>query len=116
MNRTSFAHSRTITEYEDGSIFGTCSINCAVIDLETNSGKGVKRLAVADYNTKKLIDAKSAFWVVGGSKSGVMTRNPKWAFAKEKDAEGFVKSFGGKKAAYDDVKRAVLTELEQRKK
>ncbi len=35
---------------------------------------------VADYGTKKLIDAEKAIWVVGGSVQGVMTRNAKWAF------------------------------------
>ena len=34
MNRTAFAHSRVLVKYEDGKTTGTCSINCAVIDLK----------------------------------------------------------------------------------
>jgi nitrous oxide reductase accessory protein NosL len=37
---------------------------------------------VSDYNTNRLIDAKKAYWVVGGNKSGIMTKRAKWAFEK----------------------------------
>lgn len=116
MNRTAFAHSRTLIEYEDGTVFGGCSINCAVIDLEKNPAKKVKRLAVADYSSKKLIDARTAVWVIGGSRKGVMTRNPKWAFAGKKEADAFVKEFGGIVATYDQAVKAVSEELRQRSK
>ena len=74
MNRTMFAQSRMIVSYTDGSSAGTCSLNCVVTDLKAAKGKKVKAFKVADYNSKKLIDAKSATWVIGGSKPGVMTR------------------------------------------
>jgi len=50
---------------------------------------------VADYTTKELIDARTATWVVGGRREGVMTSLPKWAFAGEEDARKFVKENGG---------------------
>lgn len=37
---------------------------------------------VGDYNTKRLIDAEKAVWVIGGGKQGVMTKRAKWAFEK----------------------------------
>jgi len=106
MDRTKFGHSRMIVSYEDGASAGTCSLNCVVTDLAKNKDKKVKSYQVADYNTRKLIDAKSASWVIGGSKKGVMTKVAKWAFADKKDAEAFVKANGGKPATFDEALKA----------
>ena len=110
MDRTKFGHSRMIVSYTDGSSAGTCSLNCAVTDLSKNKGKTVKSLQVADYNSKKLIDAKSAAWVIGGSKKGVMTKVAKWAFADRKDADAFIKANGGKSATFDEALKAAEKE------
>jgi len=115
MNRTKFGHSRTLVEYTDGAAFGGCSIGCAFGDLEKNPGKSVKHLKVADYNTRVLIDAKSATWVIGGKKNGVMTKNPKWAFEQKKAAEDFIAENGGALANYDQVISAVKGEFEERR-
>lgn len=109
MNRTQFAHSRMVVTYQDGSSTGTCSINCAAIDMET-TGKEVKSLQVADYNSKKLTDATHATWVIGGTKRGVMTAVAKWAFADKADAEAFTKANGGTLATFDEVMQAVKKE------
>jgi copper chaperone NosL len=103
MDRTKFAHSRMLIEYGDGASVGLCSINCAAIDLDKNKGKEVKSIRVADYNTKKLIDAKKAFWVIGGEKKGVMTMTAKWAFEKKEDADRFISQYGGKPGTFDDA-------------
>ena len=84
MDREKFAHSRIYIEYDDGTTEGTCSVHCAAIDLALNIDKTPKAIWVGDYNTKKLIDAEKAFWVIGGSKTGVMTKRAKWAFGKRK--------------------------------
>jgi nitrous oxide reductase accessory protein NosL len=110
MDRTKFGHSRMVVIYEDGSSTGTCSLNCIVTDLSKNKGKSVKSFQVADYNTKKLIDAKSAAWVIGGSKRGVMTQVAKWAFADKKDADAFIKANGGKPATFDVALKAAEKE------
>jgi nitrous oxide reductase accessory protein NosL len=103
MDRTKFAHSRMVVTYTDGSSAGTCSLNCVVTDLKIAKGKKVKLIQVADYNTRKLTNAKKATWVIGGSKKGVMTTIPKWAFANKKDAEVFIKENGGKQATFDEA-------------
>lgn len=104
MNRTQFAHSRMLIVYQDGITSGTCSIHCTAHELEHSEGKPVKSLLVADYaNKQKLIDAKKAVWVVGGSQKGVMTKEPKWAFEKKEDAEMFIKMNGGKLATFEEV-------------
>jgi nitrous oxide reductase accessory protein NosL len=109
MDRTKFSHSRMLVTYADGSNSGTCSINCVVTDMKA-SKKEVKFYLVGDYNTKKLIDAKTAAWVIGGSKKGVMTSVPKWAFANKKDAEAFIKQNGGKPATFDEALKAAEDE------
>ncbi|HEX2770467.1 MAG TPA: nitrous oxide reductase accessory protein NosL, partial [Geobacteraceae bacterium] len=75
-------------------------------------GKQVKSLKVADYNSRKLIDARPATWVIGGSKQGVMTEVPKWAFAKKDDAQKFVKENGGRVTTFDEALNLALRENE----
>jgi nitrous oxide reductase accessory protein NosL len=111
MDREVFAHTAMLINYEDGTTVGTCSIHCAAIDLSINIGKSVKSIQVGDYNTKKLIDAEKAFWVIGGSKQGVMTKNAKWAFENKTDAESFVKANGGKLSNFDDALKTTYSDM-----
>jgi nitrous oxide reductase accessory protein NosL len=106
MSREAFSYSRMLIEYDDGTKVGTCSIHCAVRDLDSNPGKKVKALLVGDYKTKELVDAEKAFWVIGGKKQGVMTIRAKWAFVRKTDADAFIKKNGGKLASFDDAMRA----------
>jgi nitrous oxide reductase accessory protein NosL len=103
MDRDKFAHSRILITYSDGTSVGVCSLHCAVTELKANKSKSVKIVEVADLNSKKLIDAQKAAWVIGGSKRGVMTQTPKWAFAKKDDAAAFIKKNGGKLASYKEA-------------
>ena len=114
MDRTKFGHSRMIVTYKDGSSAGTCSLNCVVTDMSKNKGKTVKSYQVADYNTRKLTDAKTAAWVIGGTKKGVMTQVAKWAFADKKDADAFIKANGGKPATFDEALKAAEKEQADR--
>jgi nitrous oxide reductase accessory protein NosL len=111
MNRTAFGHSRMVVTYKDGSTAGTCSINCTVTDMKKQPGKEVKSFQVGDYNSKKLIDAKTAVWVIGGKKKGVMTQVAKWAFADKKAASAFLKENGGTPATFDEALAATEKEL-----
>ena len=103
MDREKFAHSRMLITYSDGSSAGMCSIHCVVTELKANKAKTVKMVEVADLNSKKLIDAEKATWVIGGSRKGVMTRMPKWAFAKKEDAAAFISKSGGKLSTYKEA-------------
>jgi len=103
MDRTMFDYSRMIIEYSDGTTVGVCSLNCAVAYQMKNQDKQAKAIKVADFTTKKLIDAKTAIWVVGGNKKGVMTALPKWAFASEQNAQDFMKENGGKIVTFNEV-------------
>ena len=111
MDRGQYAHSRMLITYDDGTDFGACSIHCAALDLAIHLDKTPKRFHVGDYLTKQLIDAESAFWVIGGSKPGVMTERGKWAFEKKKDAEAFMRSNGGSIATLDEAFKAAYEDM-----
>jgi len=111
MDRETFAHSRVLIEYEDGSASAACSLHCAAVDLANNIDKTPTRIAVADYYSKKLIDAEKAYWVVGGGKQGVMTSHAKWAFEAQGDAEKFQKANGGARVGFDEAIRAAYNDM-----
>ena len=110
MDRIAFAHSRMVIVYADGTRVGICSLNCAANELKEHPRKKVQSLQVADYDTKKLIDARTATWVIGGSKPGVMTATPKWAFASKEGAQRFIAANGGKQALFDEALDMAETE------
>ena len=111
MDRKTFAHSRMLVTYEDGSSMGTCSLHCTAIELALNIDKTPKSIEVGDFKTKKLIDAEKAFWVIGGSKPGVMTKRAKWAFESKADADAFIKENGGKPASFDEAIKASYEDM-----
>ncbi|MCF8120654.1 MAG: nitrous oxide reductase accessory protein NosL [Deltaproteobacteria bacterium] len=113
MDRNKFDFSRVFIEYDDGSHFGGCSLHCAAIDMAVNIDKAPVKVWVADYNTKALIDAEKAFWVVGGKKMGVMTKRAKWAFRTKQEAEKFIQQFGGVSADFEEAAEAAYEDMYQ---
>lgn len=113
MNRNQFAHSRMLITYEDSSEIGTCSLHCTAIELAVNLDKNIKKIEVADFYNKKLIDAEKAFWVIGGKLPGVMTKNAKWAFERKEDADQFVKENGGKISSFEDAIKTTYNDMYQ---
>ena len=103
MDREKFGQSRMHLVYDDGTTVGTCSLHCMAVELAVTIDRTPAALQVADYGTKKLIDAENAVWVIGGNKAGVMTRQAKWAFENKTDAEKFIKESGGKLATFDEA-------------
>lgn len=111
MDRGQFAHSRVLIDYDDGTSLGACSIHCAAIDLALHIDKTPRSILVGDYNSRDLIDAETAAWVLGGNKPGVMTKRAKWAFARKEDAEKYVKENGGVPATFDQVMKAAYEDM-----
>jgi nitrous oxide reductase accessory protein NosL len=111
MDRTKFAQSRMLVDYDDGSATGTCSIHCLAVELANTIDKTPKAIKVGDHATKQLIDAESAVWVIGGDQQGVMSRNAKWAFATPAAAEAFVKQHQGRIGTFDDAIRAAYEDM-----
>jgi hypothetical protein len=111
MDRQKFAYSRMMIEYDDDSTTSTCSIHCLAVDLAMGVDKTPKSMRVGDYGTKSLIDAEKAYWVIGGSKPGIMTKRAKWAFEKKEDAEAFVKENEGIIATFNDAMKAAYEDM-----
>jgi hypothetical protein len=113
MDRGKFAHSRMVVDYSDGSSFGACSIHCAAVDMAVNIDKAPVRIRVGDFKSKQLIEAATAVWVIGGSKTGVMTRRAKWAFADGQAAEDFVRENGGMISDFEAAMEASYQDMYQ---
>jgi len=71
-----------------------CSIHC----LEDHLGDGVvlKNPQVVDVKSLKFISIKDAYYVVGSSKRGTMSKVSKYAFLSLEEAKKFQKNYGGK--------------------
>jgi len=113
MDREKFSHSRMFITYEDGSTAATCSLHCAAVELANTIDKIPVMVSVADYDSKELIDADKAVWVIGGSKKGVMTGQAKWAFASKESAERFIKANGGGIVTFDEAIKAAYDDMYQ---
>jgi len=111
MDRDIHDHSRMLIEYDDKSSAGTCSIHCTAAQMAAHREKTIIRMLVADYAAKELIDAKKAFWVIGGRQSGVMTGRAKWAFREKAEAEAFIKDNGGTLGTYQDAMKAAFADM-----
>jgi copper chaperone NosL len=103
MDRGMFDFSRMLIEYDDGTVGAVCSAHCAAIDLANNIDRTPASIKVADFGSRRLIDAEKAFWVVGGNKPGVMSRRGKWAFEKKDDADRFVQTDGGRVVTFEEA-------------
>jgi copper chaperone NosL len=114
MDRKAYGYSRMLVQYEDGAMVGTCSLHCAVVELDANRGRTVKSLLVADRDTRALIEVERAIWVMGGGKRGVMTQQPTWAFQSTSGAEAFMKANGGKLVTWAEALAAAREELVQK--
>jgi copper chaperone NosL len=110
MDRQQYAHSRMLIDYREGPV-GTCSIHCVGVDIAVNRHKTVRGIFAADYAGRQLVPAKTAFWVIGGDRSGVMTNRAKWAFGNRTDAEAFIRDHCGKLAAFDDAIKATFEDM-----
>lgn len=111
MDRRQYAHSRMLIVYSDGTEFGSCSLHCVAVDLALHIDKTPRAILTADYNTRELIDAENAYWVIGGNLPGVMTKRAKWAFEKKQDAEDFVLKNGGTIATFDQAMKASYEDM-----
>ena len=111
MLKSQFGHSWVVIEDDQGKRTGVCSVHCAAIDMVVNMDNLIKTITVADYHTKKQIDAYLAFWVIGGDLPGVMTSRAKWAFEKKDDADAFIRDHGGRTAVFEEAIRAAFEDL-----
>jgi copper chaperone NosL len=104
MDRKAYGFSRMMVSYDDGTAaVGVCSLHCVVVELNANTARKVKNIDVADRDTRTLINAGKAYWVIGGNKPGVMSKTATWAYAEKKTAEKFLKEHGGSLASFKEA-------------
>ncbi|MBI4773232.1 MAG: nitrous oxide reductase accessory protein NosL [Deltaproteobacteria bacterium] len=113
MMKSKFGHTWMVIEYDGGSKTEVCSIHCGAIDLALNIDKAPVTITVGDYSTKNPINAEKAYWVLGGSKMGVMTTRAKWAFEEKSAADGFIQEFSGTPATFDEAVKAAFEDMYQ---
>jgi len=111
MDRKAYGFSRMLIQFEDGTEVGVCSLHCALMEIDARQESKVKALLVADRNTRTLIDAEKAVWVLGGKKGGVMTKHAKWAFASKDTADKFIAAYGGKIVSWGEALAAAREDL-----
>ena len=100
MNLKMFYKTSHGVELKDGTTKQYCSIRCLAADYPAIEGK-INKIFVTDVKSEKLIDAKSAFYVVGSKVPGTMSMVSKLAFSHEADAKAFASENGGEVVSFD---------------
>jgi len=115
MNLKMFYKTSYTAKLNDGTKRQYCSMRCLVVDMNTHT-VDTNSIEVVDAKTQKLIDAKTAYYVVGSKIKGTMSRVSKFAFASKEDAKEFVQHYKGKivdfNRALDMAKKSLNTDIE----
>ena len=85
---------------KNGTAKQYCSIRCLAADYPAIESH-ISKIVVTDVKSEKLIDVKSAFYVVGSNVPGTMSMVSKLAFANEADAKAFATENGGEVMTFD---------------
>jgi hypothetical protein len=93
--------------FSNGERVGYCSIHCASKVYQERPTK-IDRWEVVDFDSKSLIDARKAHFLIGSDLPGTMTPVSKLAFASREVVEKYQKAHGGTIGTLDDaIKQAV---------
>lgn len=91
-----------------------CSMRCLVVDMKKHN-IDIKTVKVVDAFTQKLIIAKDAFYVIGSTVKGTMSKVSKLAFFSKDEAEKFAKIYKGKvvdfNTALESAKKSLKTDI-----
>jgi hypothetical protein len=90
-----------------------CSIHCLAKTLHQHT---LSNIRVVDNTSLKFIDAKTAWYVVGSTKAGTMSRISKYAFATKKDAQAFAKEFSGEVKNFEETLKLVQDNIAKENK
>lgn len=112
MHLTKFYKTNHVSEFKNGNKEQYCSIHCQA-NIHENFADKIKNIQVVDTNSLKLIDAKTAFYVVGSSKKGTMSAVSKYAFLTKDEASKFQKEFGGEIYSFDETLKIAKKSLDK---
>lgn len=81
----------------------TCSLACVIILCRKLNIKA-RNIMVAEYlHPESMIPAEKAIYVIGSRARGTMTKVSKLAFSSRKEAEAFVREFGGRITSFEEA-------------
>jgi nitrous oxide reductase accessory protein NosL len=100
MNLKMFYKTSYIAKLQNSRDRQYCSLRCLVVDMQ-EYGIDKKSIKVVDAHTQKIIDASSAYFVIGSRVKGTMSKISKLAFASKVDAQNFMKKYGGEIVDFD---------------
>ncbi|MEK6659102.1 MAG: nitrous oxide reductase accessory protein NosL [Campylobacterota bacterium] len=86
------SHASKIHNHKDRQY---CSMRCLAVDMQEHE-INIDSIKVVDITTQKLINAKSAYYIVGSDVQGTMSKVSKLAFGNKEAAEDFNMEHGGK--------------------
>jgi len=96
--------------FSDGSKVDYCSIHCASLVYKDRAAQ-IDRWEVVDYDSKTLIDARKAVFLIGSDLPGTMSPVSKLAFASLDVAKKYQKEHGGTIGSFDDALKRALDGL-----
>ena len=110
MNLKMFYKTSHAAQHQDGKNRQYCSMRCLLVDMQEHE-IDLKTIKVVDVSSEKLIDAITAYYVIGSKVQGTMAKVSKLAFDKKEDAQAFVDKMGGKIVNFDTALAAAKESL-----
>ena len=89
--------------YKDKKKEHFCSMHCLKENMKKH--KDIKKIYAVDANSNKLINAKTATYVVGSDVPSTMGNKSRVAFSSKEEAKKFQKRHGGKVATFSTAKK-----------
>jgi nitrous oxide reductase accessory protein NosL len=115
MNRTKWAHSRHLVQYDDDLVDGVCSIHCLAISLSLNLDRGPKAIYAADFSSeekiKPLMPVDNAHYLIGSALPGTMSKQSKMAFASDSALRAAQGKHGGETANFEAALGAAYADM-----
>jgi len=113
MDRNRWARTRYIFDTSMGRSYA-CSIHC-LATLGMKLGEQPQHVKVADYlHPERMLDAKSAFYVLRSKAPGTMTGKSKPAFSSRAEAEAFTAVYGGRIVDFQEALSDAEEEIQHR--
>ena len=113
MSLKMFYKTSHIATFADGTKRQYCSIACLSSDM---SKENIIAIDVVDAQTQKVINAKTAHYVINSDVRGTMAKRSKLAFASQKDASSFIAEHGGKLINFEQALKAAQSSKMMMKK
>lgn len=110
MNLKMFWKTNHWLTFSDGKKIGYCSIHCASL-VYKDKAADIDKWQVVDFDTKKLVDAKKAHFLIGSDLPGTMTAVSKLAFSSLDTAKQYQREHGGQIGTFDDALKKALADL-----